>query len=1453
MKTYPLTHSQQALWIEWKLHPHNTSYNTCVQLKLEGPLNIDLLADSLYDVVGYFDTFRTYFIEKDGIPYQCISELNIDPSSNIHLKRTLLNTRDETESKDSKKEAEAILAKAVQTPISMTEFPLFRGHLVQTATHTFYFLGIIPHIISDGFSALLFLEATSLRYNKGPQGLTDTYSSSKKSLHDFIAYETENHTSEKRHKECEFWAKRLDHSDMAIDFGHDPALLSTKGKRIYITLDEQTSRGLKKLASQHRTTLFSSITALFATLLHHTFKQDSFTIGYPVNIRPRGFKHLFGFFVNLMPLTLSLSEKMSINTLMSYISKTRKEDKPHLSYPSLDLVKDIRKKQPHFDGRIFTVSLAQTVSRLQNLTLDNIHSTPIDIDYKHVNDELSLYFEPGDTYIDLMIEYRSDIFDSSFIKSFISHLKTLATTITETPDIPIGHFNLLSKKETQTSLIDWNNTEKKIDKKSIIQRIQEQAIRSPHAPATSFDGKTLTYSQLLNKAKNVASYLKKQSITLGDRVALYAEPSENLVPNLLGIMLVGATYIPLHPKEAKQRLTTILEDCSPSLILDNHCLEARDKDFIFTPYPLSTPAYILYTSGSSGNPKGVRVSQENILVRLLGLQDIHTLTPQDTYLQNTPATFDISVPELFWPLMIGAHQIVSTPEEHLNPTALIKRMTHHAVSYAGFTPTMLLALLNTLNLGELPTFSTLLVAGEPLPSDTILSFYTTLPQADLYNYYGPTEASIYATYTKCPKQKNIKNNIGKPLPNTHIYICNNTLTPQAIGVAGELYIGGKGVTQGYLNRECLTNTSFIKSPFKKNDILYKTGDQARWLPHGDIKFLGRKDSQIKLRGHRIECGEIESVLKTHPDISDASVSLQKTGHSEHLIAHVESQLDIQSATLIDFCKNALIPYMVPSKIHSLKKFPYTQSGKLNKKGLPLIPIDTQNSHPFEPAKTKLQKRLSQHWSYILNIPKEKISIHDSFFDLGGDSLLVMQFLSFLEKDNYAIPAQRLFENPTIKVIATHIEKTAPSTHKTYEALSGNCKALPRQELHLQHTASPAFYTRHFALKIDHEPDLEHLNKALEHLVETHLSLSSQFKKETDTWQLSIPKKGISPGITHVDLSDLHKTEQLALYKKTLEDVNGHFSLDSPPLSHFFLFTFSPDESHLVMIAAHILFDITSCRILLEDLLSGYMQSLLGQSIQLPALTASPIQWVAHLEKESPKINFSDDYAYWNKVSQSPQATLPLKQPFQDPLNIEKYKSTLRLSLDSDTTQNLLTRSEPIDHTLIQALYLTLTNDSPQKHITLTTTGHGRLSLSSPLFKDISLSRSIGWFNSLYPMTLNNESSISEQLKAIPHKGIHFLILKQVKSTPLPKQSNIFFNYMGQLDGLENNDRGICPIELPVTLPISDKKNSLGYELSIEATIYNTQLHLQFSYSSKLFDTASIQALAERVKSLLLSE
>lgn len=1449
LKKYPLTYAQQALWVEWKLNPTNTSYNTCVQLKLTGPLDPERFTQALYDVVRYFESFRTFFQETNGLPEQHIGEEDVR-----HLEFISIESENEIETEETKKEALALLAKRIQTPVPLTQYPICRGILVQSAKETFYFLGIMPHIIADGYSAIMFLDATSVAYNKGIPGLDDVFGNSMKTMQDFIDHENNSLTPEKREEGKQYWLKQLKDIPPTLDFGKSRHDISTNGKRIYITLDEAEATALKKIASHHRTTLFSSISALLNTLLYRYFKQDDIVIGFPVNIRPGGFKHLFGFFVNIMPLRTDLSGNPSFNELVAQTALTRRQDKKHLSYPALEILRNQREANPNFEGQIFNVSLAQTVSRLYNLTLDGITSEPVEIDYDNVNDEFSLYFEVGDNYIDLMVEYRTELFSQHYIDQFIKHLKQVATCVSQNPDIRLNDIPLLTDIEQADIQSSLTSPTLPLSNKSIAECILDQAQTTPSAPCISFQDITLTYEQVADTITRICTALSHHNISAGARIGVCLQRSEKLIPTLCAVLASGATYIPIHQNETEARQDMILSDCEPDIILvdtTTHAKFPQEKSlnvdtinpeklpFIIPDIPGETIAYIMYTSGSTGKPKGVTVSHENVLARFADLQNKFNLSNSTIYLQNTTYTFDISVPEIFWPLMHGAHVIVSSEDEHLHTGKLISLMENHHITHAGFTPTMLLSLVQNMTSESCPQLEHILACGESLPKDTIATTYRTIPHITLHNYYGPTEATIYATETTCPKDTPRDYDcIGKPMKNTSAYILDDALNIQPIGIPGHLFIGGQGVTPGYLHRESLTKEKFIPNPYLKGDTLYDTGDLALLMPDGNLKYLGRSDTQIKLRGHRIELGEIESILREFPHVTDAAVCLHTYPTGPKLIGYLETTQDLNQKDCDIFCKSKLPTYMCPSFFVAQEQFPKTQSGKLNRKALIKPTLNTSSTHYIAPT-TDLEKRLQELWAKVLKAPKKNIGIHHNFFELGGDSLLAMQLISFIEQDGYSLSAQTLFEKHTIYELAEALESGETSS-RHFEPVYGRFPLLPRHLQHVNGMNNPDFYNRHFALRLDHEPDLDLLNDAFNDVIQLHTGMRATFTKENNEWRMHIPETVTCPSIHHVNLEN--EASPLIRYKEALETANSAFKLNQFPLFKVFLFTFSESESHLVIIASHMIFDITACRIILEDLITSYMQRLLGQPVLLPKATVSPALWATTLHSFANTFDFTLDRDYWNRTSHYENPKIPLITSYSDEKNTEAHKVETFITISESITQDIL-QSKHVGHYLIERLALALTHYTGQTKFKLSLANHGRINADSPVFSNMSFSRSVGWFNTVFPIKIDTSSSIDTQLRHIPYNGYHYAILKHIRQEKTSEHSTVFFNYMGQLDSFSDT-QAITPIELPVSLPITDPTNGLGYLLLVEGAVHNKQLTFRLSYSSSLISESEINRFKE---------
>lgn len=681
-------------------------------------------------------------------------------------------------------------------------------------------------MISDGVSAILFLEATSIAYNKGYSGLEEAYGADLKDWNDYFSEEKVKHNDEFQFESAAYWKSRMRGAQHAVDFTRNQKESSSNtktGKRIYFDLTQELSKTLREYSRSQRTTLFSTLVSAFSVLLHRYFRQDDILIGYPVNIRPPGYKNLFGFFVNIIALRVDLSGDPTFEQLVKRVSVARKADKKYQSFPALDIVREIRKTVSGFNGRVFNVSMAQTVSRLVNLRLDGISSEPLEAEYNDVNDDLSLSYELLENgRIGLWIEYRESLFSSDLIDQMIEHMKSLLQQTVDEPAQKISAYSLLTEDESSTLLQEWSAPDSASThasaKKTIHGLIEEYARTNPCSTALVYQSREISYAQMNSQANRLARHIRRQGVSSGESVALCLERGPYMIFALIAVLKAGCTYVPIPPCFPKQRLKFILADANARVVITEEALlgefEAQglrtiicadtyqEKSESLADHNLDIAlggddsAYIIYTSGSTGDPKGVLLSHGNVTPRLLWLRDEMDIDASDVVLQNTDYSFDVSVVEIFCPLMAGAKLILTETAYYKDPSYLIDLIKHNKVTTAFFVPSLLNSILAVLKDQHLCNFKRVLAAGEALSPTLVNTFYKKC-SGNLYNIYGPTEGAIYAAYKLCVAS-NVMDTvpIGRPISDTRLYVLDQHQRPQPIGVAGELYIGGAGVAQG---------------------------------------------------------------------------------------------------------------------------------------------------------------------------------------------------------------------------------------------------------------------------------------------------------------------------------------------------------------------------------------------------------------------------------------------------------------------------------------------------------------------------------------------------------------------------------------------------------------------------------------------------------------------------------
>ncbi len=683
-----------------------------------------------------------------------------------------------------------------------------------------------------------------------------------------------------------------------------------------------------------------------------------------------------------------------------------------------------------------------------------------------------------DTFFGTMI-YNTDLFERETIQRMMDHFVHLLEGIAANPDQAIDTLPMLAESERRQLLYEWNDTKTEFPSdKCVHQMFEEQVARTPDATALVFEDESLSYAELNQRANRLAHSLRDLGVEPDTRVAICAERSTEMVVALLAVLKAGGAYVPLDPTYPIDRLSFMLEDSAPIAVLTQSHLAALFSDMItrsqiidltatssWEHQPDTNPdphsfaltsnhlAYVIYTSGSTGNPKGCMLHHRGVVNRLVWMQKTYQLDPCEAVLQKTPFGFDVSVWEFFWTLMAGAKLVMSRPEGHKDPDYLIAMIRQHRITTMHFVPSMLQVFLEHTGAADLPSLVRVVCSGEALPATLLRRFQQQLPHAKLHNLYGPTEASVDVTAWSCPAGMHPSVvPIGKPIANTQMYILDSHSQPVAVGVTGEIYIGGVQVARGYLNRAELTVERFLDNPFsdEPDARMYRTGDLGRWLPDGNIEFLGRNDFQVKLRGFRIELGEIEARLAEHQAVREAVViAREDTQGDKRLVAYYTSVGEpgaVSTEQLRSHLLTTLPEYMIPAAYVCLESLPLTTNGKLDRKALPAPDISAYIAPGYEPPQGEIEMKMAQIWAEVLQV--DQVGRNDNFFALGGHSLLAVTLIERVRRNGFAVDVRDLFATPTLAELVATVGRAAPPIEIPPNRVPIGCNAIVPEMLPL---------------------------------------------------------------------------------------------------------------------------------------------------------------------------------------------------------------------------------------------------------------------------------------------------------------------------------------------------------------------------------------------------------------------
>ncbi|MBV9788201.1 MAG: amino acid adenylation domain-containing protein, partial [Chloroflexi bacterium] len=925
----PVSFTQQRLWFLDQLVPDSPAYTICFAMRLDGQLDETALLHSLNEIVRRHEALRTTFTQaEDGQPLQVIApELVLDMPI-ADLSGLVDENRDATIEREIDAE--------VRQPFDLVHGPLVRARLLRLSAHEHVFLLAMHHIISDAWSVTIFIQELVSGYARfsaetGSNGNGQTLRELPIQYADYAVWQRQSVRDEMLERHLAYWQQQLAPNgnrtptvlELPIDHPRPP-IQTFRGAMQRFSLPAELTQELRALSRQEDATLFMTLLAAFQTLLYRYTGQQEILVGSPIAGRPRPeLEQLIGFFANTILLRGDLSGNPSFRQLLKRVRETTLGAYTHQELPFEQIVEVLQPERDMSRNPLFQVMFVLQNTPMPSVQLPSLHVSTLPTNNGTAKFDLWLSITEDDDALFGQLEYNTDLFEAATIERLIGHFQILLQGIVAQPELPIARLPLLTEAETQQQT-QWNATAIDYDLSQPLHTlIEAQVARAPEAVALVFEDTSLTYRELNARANQLAQHLLALGVQPETLIGMCVERSLELVIGLLGILKAGCAYVPIDPSYPRERLQFLIGDAQvPVLLTQEHiaaqlpehqakliCLDTSWPEI--AQQPTSNPvtsvtpdhlAYMIYTSGSTGLPKGAMIPHRGIVNRLLWMQDTYGLNATDRVLQKTPFSFDVSVWEFFWPLLTGATLVIARPDGHKDPMYLMEIISEQAITTLHFVPSMLQAFVDALGVETCPSLRRVICSGEALPLELQQRFFNHM-KAELHNLYGPTEASVDVTFWPCERDTTRRTvPIGYPVANTQIYVLDSQLNPVAVGVPGELYIGGVQLARGYLQRPALTAEKFVPDPFSQNpgSRLYRTGDLVRYAPDGAIEYLGRIDQQIKLRGLRIELGEIEETLRQHPTVHDA-IALAREDNPGHkrLVAYIlpdASAYDLVTAT-----------------------------------------------------------------------------------------------------------------------------------------------------------------------------------------------------------------------------------------------------------------------------------------------------------------------------------------------------------------------------------------------------------------------------------------------------------------------------------------------------------------------------------------------------------------------------
>lgn len=1430
-EAYPASSTQKRLFILDQMEGNSTAYNMASALEVTGNLDLEKIQQAIDRLIQRHESLRTSFVMTEGETFQVIAD---EVFYQVEYEET-----------DSYSEADM---ESFVRPFDIGKAPLMRFKVVKERNRNNYILLFdMHHIISDHQTLNLLIEDFSRLYNgEELQPLEIQYK-------DYSEWMRGRNLESQRNYWKEVFKEEAPVLDLVTDYPR-PKIQSYKGAQVSVQLSQEQKAGIQNINKQHGTTDYMTLLAVFMIELHKYSRQQDIVVGTPISGRVhQDTETIAGMFVNTLAMRGYPRAEKTFLEFLSEIKELALNAYENQEYPFEELVEEVEVRRDLSRNPLFDVMFTMQNNEEIHLAMGEAQVEMLGIPFIDAKFDLDLQATAYEEGYALDLVYCSDLFTETSAQVILEHFKVLLDRVIANPEMKLSELHMVSEVEQQRILTVFNDTHiEYAQHHTAVERFEKHAEQTPEKTVIEYETGVLRYGEVNRKANALAWELISLGVKPNDRVAIMASLEAETIIGILGVLKSGAAYVPIDPATPKERIEHILNDAAPKVIL------TREKT-METEVPLISMnledlgenaenpacavekddiAYVIYTSGTTGKPKGVAVTRGN-LDHYLSYADQEYQKEACTTVLITSLSFDLSVTSLFLPLISGGSLLLKGGDAEERLRAAFK---DNRVTFLKLTPSHLKMLETYADGVDVPNLETLIVGGEEFTTDTARKTQKLLGDSvKIHNEYGPTETTVGCCdyIYSSEKDKGLSVGIGRPIANMQLYILNE-MELCGIGIPGELCIAGDGVAKGYLNQPELTAQKFIDNPYGEGK-LYRSGDLARWLPNGEMEYLGRIDEQVKIRGYRIELSEIESVLRNQPGISDVAVVALEVGGDKSICAYLiptnqEQQLDMSE--IKNDLRDKLPEYMLPGFMMQIDALPLTSNGKLDAKALP--EPNALAGQEYMPPRTKTEKVITDIFEEILGI--SPVGIEDSFFELGGDSIKAIKAVSKLREKGYKLSFAALMYQQTPRKIGENIQMG--EVNQVYEQgeINGESPLTPIQlEFFNKNHVVPNHYNQALMLRSDEPFDIPSLKTAITEIIKHHdalrnvydgqrqITLSTEESKLYDWYEKDYTK-----------VQDVSKEIEYASDK-----LQASIDLATGPLVKVGLFH-SDSGDHLLICVHHLVIDGVSWRILLEDLFSGYRQIQETGKITLPMKTASYKEWANALTQYAKNEVLSDEIAYWKNISDKSNSTETFKST---QTASGQYKNKV-VKVDSETTKKLLleagkTYKTEINDLLLASLTIAVKEWRNSKYLTIEMEGHGRETID----REIAIDRTVGWFTSVYPIILETKDTVEESiletkqtLKQVPNHGIGYGVLRYLgEHSGLEMSAAITFNYLGELDNEIDRIEGISMSGMPLGRSMSEK-NSSGMGLSLNGAVLNGQLEFDIIYDTGLYTDEDAQTL-----------